>query len=132
MFEMTPDLYTGIEQIDKEHERLFKLADEAYSLLQNCILLDKEEQIVGLVSDLIDYTRTHFAHEEAYMKQVSYANYYDHCAQHRQFENRLEIDFDALENEPEEQDNVIESLLEFLTSWLVEHIKKEDFKYVNQ
>ncbi|MBO5146213.1 MAG: hemerythrin family protein [Lachnospiraceae bacterium] len=129
MFEMTPDLYTGIEQIDKEHERLFELAEETYSLLHNCVLLDKEDQIVRLTSELIDYTRSHFAHEEAYMKRVSYENFYDHYAQHKQFESKLaEIDFEELEGNPEEQDAVIESLLEFLASWLVDHIKKEDLK----
>ena len=33
--------HTGIEAIDKEHTRLFELAQETHDLLNNEILLDK-------------------------------------------------------------------------------------------
>lgn len=130
MYEMKPEYYTGISTLDAEHERLFQLAEETHQLLNNHITIDKSHQVIHLVSELINYTRTHFAHEEEYMKSIQFANYEEHHAQHRQFEIKLsEIDFDELEENLEVQDEVIENLLEFLTSWLVHHIVMEDLQY---
>mgnify|MGYP001094549909 FL=1 len=62
MYTMKPEYYTGIEFIDKEHTRLFELAQETHDLLYNDLLQDKSDRIVHLVSELIDYTKVHFAH----------------------------------------------------------------------
>ena len=35
MYEMKPEYYTGIAQIDEEHKKLFEIADEAYELYKN-------------------------------------------------------------------------------------------------
>ena len=45
MYEMKPEYYTGIEAIDKEHERLFELAQETHELLNDNLLLDKTENL---------------------------------------------------------------------------------------
>ena len=60
MYEMKPEYYTGIAAIDQEHTRLFELAQETHSLLTNDTLLDKADSLVHLISELINYTRTHF------------------------------------------------------------------------
>ena len=72
MYEMKPEYYTGIDLIDREHTRLFELAQETHELLYDSLLVDKSDKIVELVSELIDYTRTHFAHEEEYQKSIHY------------------------------------------------------------
>lgn len=127
MYEMKPEYYTGIGFIDKEHARLFELAQETHDLLYDSILQDKSDRIVELVSELIDYTRTHFAHEEEFQKSVNYPQFEAHAAQHRKFEDSLsEIDIDALENDLEEQNEAVEKLLEFLVNWLINHIQKVD------
>lgn len=131
MYEMKPEYLTGIEFIDNEHTRLFELADETYNLLNDDITQDKTPEIVRLVSELIDYTRTHFSHEEEFQKSISYPYIAEHTAQHRQFEDSLAaIDLDALENNLEDQNETIENILEFLTNWLINHIKKVDLLLV--
>jgi len=50
MYEMKPEYYTGIEAIDKEHTRLFELAQETHDLLNNEILLDKTDSLTALIS----------------------------------------------------------------------------------
>ncbi len=131
MYEMKPDYYTGIDFIDKEHTRLFELAQETYDLLQDDFSQDKTSAIVQLVSELIDYTRVHFSHEEAYQKSIDYPYITEHAAQHRQFEDSLsQIDIDALENDLDEQNETVENLLEFLAGWLINHIKKVDMLLV--
>lgn len=127
MYEIQPDYLTGIELIDKEHTRLFELAEETYELLQDDYSQDKTSEIIRLVSELIDYTRTHFSHEEAYQKSIHYPYIAEHAAQHRQFEESLAgIDIDPLENDLEGQNEMVENILEFLINWLINHIKKVD------
>lgn len=127
MYTMKPEYYTGIEFIDKEHTRLFELAQETHDLLYDDLLQDKSDRIVHLVSELIDYTKVHFAHEEAYQKSINYAYIKEHAAQHRQFEDSLlEIDLDEIEHDFESQNDTVEQLLEFLINWLINHIQKVD------
>ena len=131
MYEMKPEYYTGIEMIDQEHARLLKLAQETHDLLYNDFLQDKSDSLLHLISELINYTRTHFSHEEEYQKSIGYAELKQHAAQHRAFEERLmAVDLDALENDFERQNDAVESLLNFLVTWLVNHILEVDMKYV--
>ena len=63
MYEMKPEYYTGIDAIDREHTRLFELAEETYQLLNDDFLQDKTDNLIHLISELINYTRTHFSYE---------------------------------------------------------------------
>ncbi len=131
MYEMKPEYYTGIQEIDQEHKRLFELAQETYDLLNNDLLQDKSEQLIHLVSELIDYTKTHFSHEEAYLESIQYAGLDTHSAQHRKFEDSLmEFDLDSAEGDFVSQNKIAKDLLEFLVGWLVTHILKVDMLYV--
>lgn len=131
MYQMKPEYYTGIEFIDQEHKRLFELAEETYQLLYDEILQDKADQIIHLISELINYTRTHFFHEEAYQKKINYPYFEEHAKQHRQFEDKLlEFDLDSIEDDCEEQNETIEELLNFLVNWLIHHIQKVDMLFV--
>ena len=82
-YEMKPEYFTGIAEIDKEHARLFELAQETDDLLEDDLLQDKTEQLVYLVSELINYTRIHFSHEEDYLRSIHYSDFAAHSAQHR-------------------------------------------------
>lgn len=133
MYEMKPEFYTGIESIDQEHTRLFELAQETHELLDNDILQDKSDSLVHLVSELINYTRTHFSNEEEYQKSIGYAHLKEHAAQHRAFEARLSaFDLDSIENDFKKQNETVQSLLTFLMNWLVNHILEEDMMYVKK
>lgn len=133
IFEMKPEYYTGIESIDQEHTRLLELAQETYDLLNNDILQNKADSLIHLISELINYTRKHFSHEEEYQKSIGYPHLQEHAAQHREFEDKLmEFDFDRIENDFESQNETVEELLGFLANWLVNHILKVDMLYVNK
>jgi len=130
MYKMKPEYYTGIMSIDQEHARLFQLAEQTHDLLNNDILLDKADGLTSLLSDLIDYARTHFSHEETYMESIHYAQLEAHMAQHRQFEEKLlEFDLDSLVNDYNGQNAAVENLLDFLVNWLTDHIMKADMLY---
>ncbi|MDE7019100.1 MAG: bacteriohemerythrin [Lachnospiraceae bacterium] len=130
MYEMKPDYYTGIGIIDKEHEKLFSLANETHELLNDDLLHDKTESMTNLISELIDYTKQHFAHEELYMDSIHYANMPAHIVQHRKFEESLmKFDIDSLEDDREHQNETVERLLDFLIGWLIHHIQQVDMLY---
>lgn len=127
MYKMKPEYYTGIDFIDQEHTKLFELAQETHDLLYDDFLQDRSEHLVQLVSELIDYTRTHFSHEEEYQKSIEYPFIEQHALQHRQFEDKLaEIDVYDMSSDFDEQNEMIENLLDFLVNWLINHICKLD------
>ena len=131
MYEMKPEYYTGIEAIDQEHSRLFDMAQETQDLLGDNLLYDKTEKLNSLISELIDYTKTHFSHEEAFMRSIQYAGIEGHMALHRKFEdNLMQFDPDCLED-VENQNEVVEKLLGFLITWLIDHIQRVDMVYAN-
>ena len=55
MFQFTQDCMIGIEQLDKEHEYLFHLLNQAFDLLKNEYMDDKYSRICELIEKLKDY-----------------------------------------------------------------------------
>lgn len=124
MYEFKEIYKTGIDSIDAEHRRLFEIAEEAYQLQQNEFIPDKYDNLVSILEELRDYTKTHFAHEEAYMKEIGYKGMFTQKVQHDAFIQKLEdMDLSAID---ENSDAAISDILKFLTDWLVDHILHVD------
>lgn len=114
---------TGIQEIDDQHKELFMLT----SRLQAAIKVGKGESIIAKTfTELIDYTRYHFAAEENEMERAVYPE----AASHRQLHLTLVSNIrDALLRIRNGQSyNPIE-MLRFLNSWLIEHILEKDMKF---
>ena len=124
MYEMKDEYLTGIEFIDNEHRRLFEIADEVYELSINEFIADKYDNIREVLRELREYTKLHFTHEEEYMKSINYKKMFSQIIEHKEFVEKLEeLDIDSFD---ENSDEVISEILEFLTSWLVNHILYSD------
>jgi hemerythrin len=124
MYEMKPEYFTGIEFIDKEHSRLFEIANEAHELLTNQFIPDKYDYIVEVIQKLKDYTQYHFQHEEEYMDSIGYKRILSQKVAHNDFIDKLnELDLEQID---ENQKETLLDLLDFLNTWLVEHILKKD------
>jgi hemerythrin len=124
MYEMKPEYYTGIDFIDKEHARLFAIADEAYELLKDQFTVDKYDYIMELINELKEYTRYHFKHEEEYMNSIGYKRILSQKVAHDDFIEKIyEYDSERVDKNPKE---TLLELLDFLVTWLVEHISKAD------
>lgn len=124
MYEMKEEYFTGIEQIDNEHTKLFEIAEKVYQLLNDDLIPDKYDHIREVLIELKDYTVMHFEHEEEYMKSIQYKRMFMQKVEHDAFRNKIEeIEFDKLD---ENQDETIKEILEFLTDWLVNHILEND------
>ena len=126
MFEMKPEYYIGIDMIDQEHKQLFDYANEAYELLQEEFTPDKYDKIDAILEKLRDYTVKHFSDEEAYMESIQYKKIFTQKIQHQEFITKLDKFIEEHENETEDQDEQIMSILNYLTDWLVNHILHVD------
>ncbi|CUH92509.1 bacteriohemerythrin [Herbinix luporum] len=124
MYEMKPEYYTGIDFIDQEHKKLFDIANQAYELLTNEFIPDKYDYIMEVIDELKDYAKYHFDHEETYMTSIKYKRFLSQKVSHDDFIEKInQYDSEIVD---EQQRESLLDLLEFLTSWLVEHIYKQD------
>lgn len=123
-YEMKPEFYTGIEFIDTQHARLFEIANETYELMINEFTPDKYDYILDLLNELKEYTKYHFTAEEEYMESIQYKKMFSQKVDHHAFVSKLE------EMNPEyideNQSQAIFDILEFLNTWLIEHIFEKD------
>lgn len=122
MFEWKPEYCLGHEHIDKEHQRLFKLANDMHAAMT---LGKGKEALSQTFASLVDYTKTHFAHEEQVMLANNYPEYAEHKAAHYALTGRvleLQAAFDA------GRMGITIELLQFLKEWLRTHIGETDRK----
>lgn len=124
MYEMKDEYLTGIELIDREHRRLFELAEEAYQLQKNEFIPDKYDHLKSILQELKDYTIMHFTHEEEYMESIQYKKMFTQKIQHEEFRHKLEeFTFEDLD---ENSNEMITKILNFLADWLINHILYTD------
>ena len=124
MYKFKEEFRTGIQQIDQEHKKLFEIANKTYSILMDEFIPDKYDYIVEIVNELKEYAATHFKNEEEYMVSIGYKMIFTHKMAHNKFIEKLD-EYD-LETIDESQKEVILDMLDFLGSWLVEHIMESD------
>jgi hemerythrin len=128
MFEMKDEYRIGVPFIDEQHAKLFEIAERAYQLLSNEYIPDKYDGIVTILQELTDYTRMHFADEEAYMESIGYKKMFSQKIDHDEFVHKLEeIDLQKIDDNQEES---ILNILNYLNDWLVHHILEKDKQIV--
>jgi len=102
----------------------FSIIGEANEILHNDFLYDKFDQISNVLGELVEYTKVHFADEEAYMESINYEGLEAQKRAHAMFVEKIEnINLDDVD---ENQDEYLNGLLSFLLDWLVNHILKVD------
>jgi hemerythrin len=118
----------GVQAIDEQHQRLFEIANRAYQLLKNELLLDKYDHIITILEELRDYTVYHFSFEEKYMSSIGYKKFLSHKVLHDDFIEKIKaINFDKID---ENQDQQLMDILNFVVNWIEKHILGVDKKIV--
>lgn len=69
-----------VGSLDRQHRRLFALAGRLHETLGTG---QAEAIIDGILKQLVDYTMTHFASEEALLRKNGYPELAAHMAQHQ-------------------------------------------------
>ena len=110
--------------IDEEHKTLFDIIRKIHTTIETELVHDKFDAILDILDELKEYTRTHFADEENYMRQIGYDGLAKQEILHQKFIDKLnELDLDDVDDN---QETYLYSFLEFLQNWLVSHILKVD------
>lgn len=126
VFAFTDEYRTGIALIDSEHERLFEIIRETRDVIDAQFLHDKYDEIIQILKELREYTIMHFQDEESYMESIGYEGLELQSMAHTAFVNHLnEINLDDMDNNQKEY---LDELLQFLITWLTNHILKMDKK----
>ena len=107
--------------LDAEHIRIIQYINDLYAALQNPT---QDAAATKQVLDrLVQYTFTHFDHEEARMREIGYPNFEAHKAQHDDLRRRtvgLRTNVTLV---------TARDVLVFLKDWFVNHIQGEDKLY---
>ena len=113
---------TGIDLIDEEHKTLFTIIGKIHTTIQTELVHDKFDAIMNILDELREYTRVHFADEENYMREIGYSGLAQQEILHQNFIDKLnELDLNDMDNN---QEAYLYDFLDFLQSWLINHILK--------
>lgn len=116
------DFFTGLPEIDRQHEELFALVNRLHEARAH-----RSELLGQAFADLRDYVRDHFGAEEKFMAEASLDPAYvaRHHAAHANFIMRID---DIWEQHRAGSESAADDLLAFLVAWLREHILVTDRK----
>ncbi len=117
---------TGVENIDKQHKKLVDLLNQ---LDENINVGGDTQLVIGLLDELVDYTKYHFSSEEGFMQEHDYdlVSFQKHQKIHQQFVKKIKEAQESCHSHP---DKVTDELLDFLVQWLVNHILLTDKQMV--
>ncbi len=113
----------SIQSIDEQHKKLVSLINELHDAMKAA----KGKEVLGkTLEDLVAYTKFHFSSEEKLMADNGYADLKNHQLEHDKLTSQV-MDFQA----KYKSGNALLSLeiMQFLKSWLVNHIKGSDKAY---
>lgn len=114
-------LSVGSDEIDDDHKKLIGFVND----LHDAVTEAQSEKVVGrIILDLLEYTRDHFAREEKLMQGAAYPDFQRHQAIHQALTRQVLRLADAYVRTP--TDTIKRQMINFLASWLVDHIVKED------
>lgn len=117
------NMSVGNHIIDQQHKNLVKMVNTVYDAMGQG---KGDEVLKPILKALVDYTKSHFSHEEQFMKQIGYPNLVQHQQIHQAFTQKVQ-DVYAKVTAGQHVSSV--SLAGFLKDWLVSHIMSEDKKY---
>ena len=115
------DLDTGIESIDKQHQRILDYVNE----LNSANSAGDTAVTNRVLNELVDYTITHFAFEEELQEKAGYPFLKAHKRVHEIFAKRVA----EFQKRAAAGENVAPEVLSMLKIWLVNHIKGDDADY---
>ncbi|AEB59831.1 MULTISPECIES: bacteriohemerythrin [Ectopseudomonas] len=120
--EWSDDLDTGIRVIDDQHRRIVAMINQ----LDDAQRTGSKAKVATVIDELIDYTVSHFAFEEAMLEEAGYVFTKAHKRVHALFIKRVE---DYRQRFTSGED-IADELKGLLGRWLFSHIRSDDRNYV--
>jgi hemerythrin len=119
-------LKTGVDHIDKQHQ---SLVDIINYLMENRELGSSPETISFVLAEMAKYVYVHFREEEKFMQDNYFAGLALHRLSHESFEDKV-LEFQKLYDNGDTE--ILDDILDYLTSWLVYHIQGDDASMVKE
>ena len=117
------DLSVGVAEMDIQHQKLIGMINR---LIREQKSLTDPKTIAELLTEMTDYAQEHFRAEEYLMSEYGYEHKDQQVLQHGDFITKTQEFCSATEIGT----NILSmALLEYLRTWLVDHILDEDMKY---
>jgi hemerythrin len=122
--EWNDSLSVGVAALDGEHQKLIGMVNELYESMKK----GQSKEVMGkTLAGLISYCGVHFAHEEKLFAQTNYPATAAHKQEHENL-NKQVLELQA-KYKADIGGAVSVDLMNFLRSWLVNHIMGTDKKY---
>ena len=112
-----------VREIDRQHQMLVTMIND----LNDAMKQGKGKDVLGkIVSGLTSYTATHFKTEEKYFDRFKYPDADSHKKEHTAFVKKVS---DFKKGFEEGKLMLTVDVMNFLSDWLLKHIKGADKKY---
>jgi hemerythrin len=116
------DLSVNIKLVDEQHMRLVAMVNKTWDIIQK---RQATEVLTPIVTDLLDYTNHHFGTEEGLFRVHRYPRYLEHRKEHEDLAAKVQqMNFRLQRGNLDTT-----KLLEFLKTWLSDHIMGSDKKF---
>lgn len=113
----------GVAEMDSQHKKLLAMINR---LIEEQKVLTDPKTIAELLTEMTEYAQEHFRAEEFLMAENGYDQKTKQEQQHQAFITKTQEFMNAADIGPNILSN---ALLDYLGSWLVGHILKEDMRY---
>lgn len=123
-YEWTPELATGIDEIDADHRELLgRICD-----LHQCMRAGQTDSVAGVLAGVRAYARSHFATEEQHMRSLAFPGLDRHRAEHARFSTELEA-FEREWSARGAMPSLAIGLAVWLSGWFRDHIRVFDLEF---
>ena len=116
-------LSTGIPNIDNQHKKLVELINKVGEAMKNS---KGNEILLDVLTELLNYTKTHFRYEEQYMESIKYPKLAEHKEVHKMVTDKVA---DLYEKVKSGKFVSTVQLSNLLKEWISTHILKVDMHY---
>lgn len=122
--EWSAALSVGVKNIDAEHHELVVMLNDLHGAMTTG---KGKDALKGVLDRLIQYTLSHFSHEEELMRTHAYPDSWKHTNEHRELTKQAQ----AIQAKFASGQTVGLSIevMEFLRSWLTDHIQTIDVRF---
>lgn len=131
----TKEYSIGVDEMDAQHKMLLIIINRIELIAQgNPNRVDFETKVKSVMQELFNYTVLHFSSEEVILKMFHYPDFVNHKKQHDKFIELVDKKKQNIEHlleagNLEETISELKEIYNFLSNWLLTHIKKTDSDY---
>lgn len=127
MFKWHDKFSVNIEEIDKQHQKLFELGSRIFEMVSVKGDFDYYDEIIEILTELKEYTIYHFGYEEKLMAETGFEGLEEHKKEHDAFVSKVE---EVLKKDiDEEQREIKMDMIIFIADWVEKHILNTDQEY---